>query len=235
MANKVVILQPSYIPWLGHFNMMMNVDTFVYFDNVQYTRRDWRNRNYFLNLKGEKKLLTIPIQSKGNYKQLINEISINYQQNKWIKQHLWLIKESYRKEKYFEEVFLLLSNCLKSEFGNLSALNVEICQSIADYLEIKTKILKSSNLQYEPYSNATEHLVNICKSLNASHYLSGPASKAYMNETSFKENNIELVYHNYNHPIYKQNNSNFIPYLSILDVLFRYGKASKEIIFQPQF
>lgn len=212
----------------------MNADVFVYFDNVQYTRRDWRNRNFYLNKNDEKKRLTVPVHSKGNFNANINEVKINYEQSDWVKQHLWLLKESYRECRYFEEVFDLINTILKKKIVLLSDLNIQICSAVKDYLKIDTLIFKSSELDYKAYETPTQHLINICKALKTEVYISGPASKAYMNEEAFNKINIHLHYHQYKHPEYQQNSHNFIPYLSILDLLFRYGKSSKEIIFSDQ-
>lgn len=215
---------------------MMNADVFVYFDNVQYTRRDWRNRNYIINKSGDKQLLSIPIHSKGNYIQEIKDVKIHYQQNKWIKQHLWLIKETYRKTPYFEDIFFLLSKYLNKNYAHLSNLCIDLNIAFAEYLSLDCQIIKSSELSYDSsFNNASEHLLNICKALNATDYLSGPASKAYLDVLIFNENDISVKFHEYTHPIYDQNSATFISFLSIVDLLFRYGKKSKDILFQKMY
>ncbi|EKD63224.1 MAG: hypothetical protein ACD_51C00316G0019 [uncultured bacterium] len=228
---RVTILQPSYIPWIGYFDQINKSDVFVFFDDVQYTRRDWRNRNRIKTTKGEEKYLTVPVEAKGNYDALIKDIKIHYDNKCWEKSHLGLIKENYRSAEFFPEVFPILERHLLEKYEYLSDLNCELTRELSEYLGIKhVQFVKSSGLGITNYNDSTEHLVNICKKFNATSYLTGDSAKSYMNEEMFKKENIELKYHGYKHPEYNQLHGKFLPYLSIIDLLFNCGKKSLSIL-----
>lgn len=233
MSNKnrtVVILQPSYIPWLGHFDQILNSDLFVYFDTVQYTRRDWRNRNYIKNRQEKKQWLTIPVQTKNNYHSLIKDMAIFYETD-WIKQHLALVKESYRISPFFEPIFDIFQNSLQKRYESLSDLTIDLNIRFTQYLGINSvEFLRSSELELPPYKNASEHLAFICEQLNATHYFTGASSANYLDHSYFEKCNITISYQNYQHPIYPQLGSDFISNLSILDLLFNVGKDSLKIL-----
>ncbi|KKP36919.1 hypothetical protein A2483_03625 [Candidatus Peregrinibacteria bacterium RIFOXYC2_FULL_33_13] len=228
--NTVVILQPSYIPWLGYFDQINKSDNFVFFNDVQYTRRDWRNRNKIKTLDDQEKYLTIPVNNKGNFFALIKDIQINYQDN-WIASHLGIISDNYRKTPYFQEFYPILQKFFSQKFTYLSELNIEMIKTISDYLGIKhVKFHLSSNLNISPYKDPTEHLIKICQNLNASAYLTGDSAQSYLDHEQFKKTNINLLFHGYKHPEYKQQGNNFLSHLSIIDLIFNHGPESLKIL-----
>jgi len=228
--KRVVILQPSYLPWLGYFDQINKADIFVFLDDVQYSKGDWRNRNKIKVVNDEWVYLTAPILTTGFFLSRINQVKIDYKSN-WTRKHLSTFSWNYRKAYFFPEVFTILQEILLKKIEFLSDLNIELILKFSEYLSIKNcKFLKSSQLNIGSYKNSTERLIKICKLLEATHYLSGGAAKEYLNENLFIENNIVLEYQNYEHPIYKQLGDNFIPYLSVVDLLFNEGKKSLEIL-----
>lgn len=220
----VAVLQPSYIPWIGYFNQIVQSDVFVFYDDVQYTKRDWRSRNYIKTGEG-KLLLSVPVRHKG--KLIINEIIIDYTQD-WVHKHLESIKRNYSGSKYFKEIFPQLELILKSHHEFLSQLDITIIQFVLDYLNIKTQLINSSTLNIQ--GEQTQRLVDISRHFGATTYLTGNAAQNYLDIEAFKKHKIEVKFQNYEHPVYEQVNGEFIPYLSIIDLLFNYGKESIKII-----
>ena len=221
--KKVAILQSNYIPWKGYFDLIGLVDEFVILDSVQYTKRDWRNRN---RIKTANSLLwlTVPVLSKGKYKQLIQDVELLG--HEWQYKHWKSIEVSYRKSKYFDEVSNFLKPLyLDNEFKLLTDLNTKFIIEISDYLNLKTKIKNSSNFFASKDKN--QRLIDILKKLNADIYFSGPSAKSYINEEEFKQNDIQIYWMNYsNYPIYDQLWGEFVHEVSIIDLLFNCGKSS---------
>ncbi len=220
MKKKVAILQSNYIPWKGYFDLINSVDDFVVYDDMQYTKRDWRNRNK-IQTKDGIKWLTIPVITKNNFKQTIFQTKV--ENKKWAIRHWETIKRSYSKSPYFQkykEIFEELY--LNSNEDFLSDINYKFLLAINDILGIKTKILTSSDFKLEKEKN--ERLLGICKDLGADIYISGPVAKSYINEDVFKQENIKLEWMNYdNYLEYNQLYSPFEHKVSILDLIFNEG------------
>ena len=218
--KKVAILQSNYIPWKGYFDLINMVDEFILYDDMQYTRRDWRNRNKIKTPNGLL-WLSIPVEAKGKYFQKINETKIS--ERDWAKKHWQTIKNNYSKTKYFKEykdVFEdLYMNC-DEEY--LSQINYKFIITINKILGIKTKIRWSS--EFKLIDGQTEKLLGICKDCNADIYISGPAAKDYFDEELSKKENIEVEWMDYSG--YLEYNQLFPPFehgVSILDLIFNEG------------
>jgi len=222
--SKLAILQPSYIPWMGYFEQIIHVDIFVFYDDVQYTKNDWRNRNK-IKVHNSSNWLTIPVKAVDNKK--INEVIIDNTKN-WKVKHLKTIQQFYNKSKYFKEIYPLLENNINSNVDSIALVSINIIKDIANYLELKTKFYLSSELNIEGSRN--ERLINICKYFKADSYYSGLSAKDYLNIKLFEKNNLKVEFQNFQHPIYSQLHGDFIPYLSIIDLLFNHGKYSKKFI-----
>lgn len=220
---KACILQPNYIPWIGYFELINFSDAFIFLDDVQYTKRDWRNRNY-INFKDSKYLLSIPVITKGKFNQKINQV--NFLDRKFKQKHLQLIKNAYYRSEYFEEIFNILEFAYNFNDNNLlSNFNINLIEIFSKYLKLKTKFFKSSDFGINLKSN--KKLVEICKKINADIYISGKKALNYLDEDVFKKENIKLKIIDYK----KQKNyivskSSFINKLSILDLLFNQGPNS---------
>lgn len=225
--KKIAISQSNYIPWKGYFDLINMVDDFILYDDMQYTRRDWRNRNRIKTPLGTK-WITIPVEVKGKYFQKINETIVS--DNNWSKNHWTQIKQNYSNSKYFafykEE---LESLYLNSNEIYLSKINYEFIKLICNFLDIETNIIFSSD--FVLVDGKTDKLVDICSQLNANVYVSGPSAKNYLEEDKFCINNIEVEWINYNG--YKEYNQLFSPFcheVSILDLIFNEGSNSKKFM-----
>ena len=219
-SKKVAILQSCYIPWKGYFDLINQVDEFILYDDVQFTRRDWRNRNLIKTSSGLS-WLTIPVKVKGKYHQKIKEVIIN--DSKWSEKHWKTIVHNYSKALYFKEykdtIEPLFIDCREKY---LSKINFRFIRAICDLLGIKTKI--SWSMDYNLVSGKSERLVNVCLQSGASEYVSGPSAQSYLEPELFEAQGIRLVYTDYeNYPIYRQLFPPFVHKVTILDLLFNEG------------
>lgn len=218
--KKIAILQSNYIPWKGYFDLINMVDEFILYDDMQYTRRDWRNRNKIQTAQGLK-WLTMPVDVKGKYFQKINETKIS--DKEWGKKHWQSIKLNYSKSKYFKEhkdIFeeLYLNN--NEEY--LSQINYKFIVAICKILDIKTKIRYSS--EFNLVDGQTEKLLGICKESNANIYLSGASAKSYFDIELAKKENIKIEWMDYSdYPVYNQLHTPFEHGVTILDLIFNEG------------
>ena len=218
--KKIGISQSNYIPWKGYFKNIADVDAFVIYDDVQYTRRDWRNRNLIKTPDGIK-WITIPVEVKGKFQQKINETTVS--EKDWAIDHLKKLKHSYSKALHFKEVHELIESWyLSTPLYNLSEINCHFIKNICKYYAIKTEIILSSTLNFE--GDKTGKLVDICKQLKATDYFTGPAAKAYIDDKQFSVNGINIHYYHYNNfPIYEQLYPPFKHEVTILDMLYNLG------------
>ena len=223
--KKIALLQPNYIPWKGVFDMISRVDIFVFYDDVQYTHRDWRNRNKIKTSNGEI-WLTVPV--KEVYGQKICETEIDTSQ-KWQIKHYKSITQSYSKTKFFKNYEALLNKIYMQNWNNLNELNIFCTKEISASLGLFPQWVKSSDLQIEGDKNG-EKIIKICKHLKANHVINGPSSQNFLDENLFKKNDIILEYMEYFYPEYTQAYPPFSHNVSILDLLFHCGPNSKEYI-----
>lgn len=225
--KKIAILQSNYIPWKGYFDLINMVDEFVLYDDMQYTRRDWRNRNKIKTPQGLQ-WLTIPVEIKGKFFQKINETKVS--EKDWAKKHWQTILRNYSKAKYFKDyknIFEELYLTCDEEY--LSQINYKFITTINEILEIKTKLIWSS--EFELVDGQTEKLLGICKDCNADIYLSGPAAKDYFNEELAKQENIKVEWMDYSgYKEYEQLNPPFEHGVTILDLIFNEGQNTRSFM-----
>ena len=221
--KKIAILQSSYIPWKGYFDLIASVDEFIIYDDMQFTKRDWRNRNKIKTSSGVQ-WLTVPVQVKGRFFQSIRETKIVT--DGWNLAHWKSIEMNYKRSPYFNEIAAFIEPIYTgASFETISDLNFKFISVICDYLEIKTKV--SMSWDYDLVEGKTEKLASLCKQAKASEYVSGPAAKSYVDETVFTDLDIEVTWFNYeDYPEYQQLWGEFTHGVTILDLLFNCGKDS---------
>lgn len=219
--KKIAIVQSNYIPWKGYFDMIAAVDEFILYDDMQYTRRDWRNRNQIKTPNGAK-WLTVPVLVKGKYHQKIRDTEIDG--NSWATDHWKALIQNYRRAPHFDEIAQRLEPLyLASPPTHLSQLNRRFIENVCEYLSIKTVI--SNSWDYDLIDGKTERLADLCAQAGGDAYISGPAAKDYVDEQIFSERNIKLSWFDYNgYPEYPQLWGDFIHGVTILDLLFNCGK-----------
>ena len=228
---KIAILQPNYIPWKGVFDLINQVDVFVFYDDVQYTKKDWRNRNKIKTPNGEI-WLSVPVLHKGKRYQNISDTKIDTSKN-WQQKHYKSIEKSYQKAPYFNEYKYLLDDIyINNKWSNISELNVYSTKHIAKLLDIDVEWYLSSQLSCDGKKNG-EKIINICKKLGCNYFINGPSSKSFMDQKLFNEASITLEYMAYNYKAYKQLYPPFNHKVTIFDVIFNCGvEKAKELIFR---
>ncbi|MCQ1769258.1 WbqC family protein [Neorhizobium galegae] len=219
----MAIVQSNYIPWKGYFDMIAAVDEFILYDDMQYTRRDWRNRNRIKTPQGVQ-WLTVPVQVKGKYHQTIRETEI--EGTEWANAHWKGLVQNYRRAPHFEEIALWLEPLYLNEPpSHLSQLNRQFIEAICRYLSIQTVVSSSSD--YTLVDGKTERLAGICAQAGGTEYVSGPAAKDYVDEEVFNERGIKLTWFDYTgYPEYPQLWGEFAHGVTILDLLFNCGLES---------
>ncbi|MFY0592628.1 WbqC family protein [Roseivirga sp.] len=222
---KVVITQSNYIPWKGYFDSISIADYFVVFDEMQYTRRDWRNRNKIKTINGLQ-WLTVPVDVKGKFFQKINETKIA--DKNWVEKHWKSLVHNYSKAPYFEDYKILVNEWYREAFhcDTITDVNMVFLKGIGEFLGVKAKFLFSRD--FNLVDDKTERLVAICQELNGTDYYTGSAAKAYMQEDFFKKQSINVHYFDYSgYPEYKQLHGDFEHGVSILDMIFNLGPDCK--------
>lgn len=219
--KKVAILQSNYIPWKGYFDIISQVDEFILFDDMQYTKRDWRNRNLIKTPQGLQ-WLTVPVLVKGKFNQPIRETKIDGAD--WQSTHWKSLEQNYRSADHFTEIAKWLAPLyLEQTSESISDLNRKFLEAICNYLHITTKIKNSWD--YQVVAGKTERLASICQQAGATEYISGPSARAYVDENIFSEMNIKLTWFEYGpYPTYTQLWGDFRHEVSILDLLFNCGR-----------
>lgn len=223
MHKRVAILQSNYIPWKGYFDLIDSVDEFIIYDDVQYTKNDWRNRNKIKTPNGLQ-WLTVPVGQ--NISRKIREVKLP--DSNWQIKHWKTIEANYSRASHFDEIKEILEPLYcKNKYNLLSQLNRVFIDSISRYLGIRTLISDSGG--YLLKGDRTERLVNICKQAGATEYVSGPAAKAYIDEDLFERQKIQLSWFRYSaYPEYPQLWGDFVHAVSIIDLMFNMGKEAAE-------
>ena len=222
--SLISIRQPGYLPYLGFFKKIQSSDIFVYLDDVQYERGDWDNRNKIRTYEGSI-WLTVPVLNK--FGQKLNEVNIANNQD-WNKKHRLTIKTNYQKAPYFAKYWKKIDSILSKKWEKLIDLNLALIKYFNSELDLQTRTVKSSELQIN--SVGSQRLLDICKELGAKTYLSGEIGKNYLDEKIFRNEGIKVIYEKFKHPIYHQLHGEFIPNMSIVDLLFNEGENAREIL-----
>ena len=225
-ARTAVVLQPSYLPWLGYLAQVQRSDVFVIYDDVQFDKHGWRNRNRVKTAQAAQ-WLTVPVCTTGQLKPTNREIEIDNKQP-WRKKHLATLRQSYARAPYFAQMMPTFEALLEQEWHRLIDVNVACFDAINHLLGLKREVRFSSELGIE--GHGAERLVAICKKLNADCFYEGAAGRDYIDDNLFTSAGIAIEYQNYEHPVYPQLHGDFIPYLSVVDLLFNCGPKSLEIL-----
>jgi hypothetical protein len=224
----VSIHQPNYLPWLGYFDKIARSDVFVLLDDVQLVRgKSFTIRNRVKTSNGVT-WLTVPVVNKSEQKTIKDNLIV--QDGKWQKTHWKTIELSYRKSAYFNRYETMFGQVYQSPWENLSKMNTALIKIVKEQMGISTKLVLSSEIGIS--ETGAEKILSILKALKADKYITGEGegSKRYIREEDFKANGIELVFQRFQHPTYHQLWGDFIPGLSIIDLLFNEGEKSLPIL-----
>jgi len=218
--KKVAILQSNYIPWKGYFDLIAAVDEFILYDDMQFTKNDWRNRNKIKTPQGPQ-WLTIPVGQDINRR--IRDVTLD---SRWQSKHWKTLEANYRRAPFFDEVAQWLKPLYTAaEYSHLSQVNRIFIEAICKYLGIKTKICNSWD--YSLINGKTERLVDICIQAGGAEYVSGPSARNYIDEEIFTSKGIDLTWFDYSaYTEYPQLWGNFEHSVSIVDLLFNCGNTA---------
>lgn len=226
---RIAIMQPTYLPWLGYFDLIDQVDLFVFLDNVQFSKQSWQQRNRIKTRKGLE-WLTVPILLRGRFGQLIQEVEIRDPEF-WTK-HVRALEVNYGKAPCFHDYLPALLSIYKegSPWIRLVNLNAKLIEWLCAVIGVKTPSVHSSSLKTNGQQSA--RLIAICKSLGATEYLSPIGAAGYLLENiqEFENQGIQVLFHNYKHPIYDQLFPRFQPFASVIDLVFNEGPRSLKIV-----
>ena len=229
MTKRKMILtahQPVYLPWLGLFHKIALSDAFCYFDDVQYLKKDWNNRNKIKTLQGGI-WRTVPVLSKGYRGKKIREIKIDNFTN-WQKKHWKSIYFAYKKAPYFSRYSDFLEEIYEKEWHYLTDLNEYLLKYFLKELGINVEYHKASELNFEGQKSSL--VLEMCKKLGADLFIFGALGKDYAEEAAFSQAGIKVYFQNYIHPVYLQSERDFISHMSIIDLLFNCGPNSYGIL-----
>ncbi len=211
---KLGIMQPYFFPYIGYFQLINAVDLFVLYDDVNYIKQGWINRNYIL-LKGARHLISLELRDCSSFKH-INQIMVGFNRHKMIKS----IYQAYTKAPYFKAVFPIIEDCLLQEEQNLATFVGYSIQAVASYLKIKTSFVLSSEINKDSSLRGQSKVMSICNLLSASQYINSIGGTELYSKKTFEKANIELHFLRTRNVSYKQfNSAEFVPNLSIIDML----------------
>lgn len=224
--TTLVVLQPGYLPWLGFFDQMRRADVFVYYDDVQFDKHGWRNRNRIKSSNGPV-WLTVPILATGRQGQAIQDVEID-NRGPWAKKHLTTIKQSYAKAPHLVRYFPSLEDVLGRPWTKLVDLDIAVASLMCEWFGLKREVVRSSGLSIG--GGQSERLLNFCQHFGADRYLSGDSAKSYLDLGSFERAGVQVEWQSYQHPTYSQLHGEFIPFLSALDLALNEGPKSSSIL-----
>ncbi len=224
MSRVVGILQPGYLPWLGFFEQMLRSDAFVIYDDVQYDKHGWRNRNRVKGPQGPV-WLTVPVRTTGLSRPLNNQVEIDPTQGSWAKKHLGTLRQLYAKAPHWADYAPALEEVLSRPWRQLLELDLELIRLLAGWLGIQCPLVLSSSLDCHD-QDPTARLVAILGRMEASVFYEGASGRNYLDAEQFAKAGIQLRFQDYTPAPYPQQYEGFTPYLSVLDLLFNCGPQS---------
>lgn len=226
--TTLVVEQPNYVPWLGYFDLLDRADVWVWYDDVQYTKRDWRNRNRVAG-DGDPVWLTIPVQAQAHRDKTIAEMEIDHRQL-WARKHLATLRHFYGRAPFFEPVFEIVRRHLEEPPEKLADLTIGLNEDLCEFLGIGAELHRSSRLDGVEGVKA-DRILSVCRRVEPTVYLSGPAARDYLSPDPFDAAGIELEYISYRYDGYPRGGQPERTDLSILDPLFWTGAdATRELI-----
>jgi hypothetical protein len=220
------MIQSNYIPWRGYFDFIKSSDVFVIYDDVQYTAKDWRNRNIVKTATGPT-WVTVPVAHSLSSPKTILESCILYDRD-WARKHVGTVTSAYARAPFFKRYAQGYFDLLHSKFETISQLNVALIRWAMDILEIKTPILFSTD--FNPTGVRTDRILDIVAKIGAKQYLVGPSAQSYIEVDKFKAAGIDLEFKTYSYPEYPQLHGKFDPRISIIDLIFNCGPTSANYI-----
>jgi WbqC-like protein family len=225
-GRTLVVLQPGYLPWLGFFDQMRRSDIFVYYDDVQFDMHGWRNRNRIKSPEGPR-WLTVPVLHHGKSQPLILDTLIDARTD-WPRKHIGTLTQYYARAPYLHRYLPELDALLHRPWTHIVDLDIAVVALMAGWLNLSPTVVRASQLGIG--GAQSRRLLNLCLHFGAGRYLSGSAARDYLDVAMFHEHGVEVVWQEYQHPVYAQQHEPFVPYLSAIDLLLNCGDDSALIL-----
>jgi hypothetical protein len=225
---RIAIMQPTYLPWMGYFALVDQVDTFVLLDDVEFNERSWQQRNKIKATDGPM-WLTVPVLKSGRRGQTIQEVEINTDE-RWQDKHRKSIEFNYAGAEYVSDLEDWLHQTYdEAEWERLCALNVHVITTLTDRLGLEVDFVRSSEV--DASGQKANRLVDLCQALGASEYLSPLGSREYIREDNpFPSTDVDLLYQHFEHPTYEQQHGDFVSHMSVVDLMLNEGDESRAIL-----
>lgn len=224
--TTLVVLQPGYLPWLGFFDQMRRSDVFVYYDDVQFDKHGWRNRNRIKSPSGPH-WLTVPVLHHGKGQPLLKDTLIDTRTD-WPRKHIGTLRQYYAKAPYVKRYLPELEALLNQPWTRIVDLDIALVQRMAGWLKLSPNVVRASELGVR--GTPSQRLITLCAHFGADRYLSGDVARDYLEVGEFEKRGIEVVWQEYRHPVYPQQHEPFVPYLSAIDLLLNCGDDSASIL-----
>lgn len=225
------INQPAYLPWLGYFHRIAISDLHVVLDHVQFEKNSFTNRNRVCTAQGST-WLTVPVRTKGRFGNLpISRLEIAAD-GRWAGKHWATLSQAYARAPHFQEHAEFFRDTFDRRWHLLADLMTHLTSYLLDALRVETRCVRSSELDVR--AAKSDLILDVCRTLNATHYLSGPVGRDYLDLNKFEEQGIGVVFHDYRHPTYPQCEPGFQPFMAAVDLLFNCGSDGSDILRQGQ-
>ena len=224
---RCAILQPSYLPWRGYFHQIEKADVFVFYDDVQYDKHGWRNRNRIKTANGSQ-WITVPVAARGNVVDALPISQVRIADRKWPGKHLASIRQAYAKAPHVDRCLALIEPLLQGNQELLVDLTIPLTEALARELGIQTEFVRSSALGVE--GDRMDRLMGVLERVGATHYISGPSAGDYMDRDRLDRAGVSLEYMEYDYPEYRQLHPPYDPQVSVIDLIAMEGDAAPALI-----
>ncbi len=221
---NVVILQPFYLPYAGVFELVRMADVFVFYDDVKVSRQNWQSRNQIKTSWGTQ-WLVVPL--RGSNEATVRDAEIN-DDEPWRRKHRTAIAQAYAKAPHRDLVLDALDPFWERTWPDLAELNIATFTRLGELVGVTAEFVRSSALDVP--GSSSQRVLDICRALGATRYISGPSARSYLDEPTFPAAGIELCYHRFEHPRYRQLHGDFVPNLSVVDLLANEGSEAGAIL-----
>lgn len=214
---NVAIMQPYFLPYLGYWQLLVASDVFVLYDNIQFTKKGWFHRNNIL-MNGEKKLFTLPLKQGSDYLHVVERVLAEDAKSA-IDKVLAQIKQSYRKAPYFDTAYPVIEQCFRYQQSNLFYFTEHSILLLCQYLDIQRTIVRSSDIAIDHSLRSEDKVIALCQALGAKRYINAIGGLELYNKASFQQAGLELCFLKSHLPRYPQFGADFVPYLSVIDLM----------------
>lgn len=226
-SRTLVVLQPGYLPWLGYFDQMYRATHFVHYDDVQFDKHGWRNRNRVKAPTGQPHWLTVPVRHTGLGFPRIADVDID-RRMPWARKHIGTLRQFYRAAPYATTYLPALEAVLTRDWYRLIDLDLAVIELVCGWLGLQRSTARASDIGV--VGTPTDRLIGLCLRLGTGRYLTGAAARDYLDVAVFARHGIEVAWQDYHHPVYPQQHGGFVSHLSVIDLVLNCGPASLDIL-----